>query len=224
MTGQRGPHCRARAARPLSDDAGAGCRHVDPVCDSNHARGEEPSQRREGGAAPLPGEAFWWHCPAIDTARAGDRGGNCGCWQHTPLAGFHSLLGVARVPPTIALPGSAASHRASGQSLDQRSDQLSRAEPHLVAHILVREKGRWPLLRAQTNKQGQTRWCAPDQDEADDPVPGAGERPTAQRSASTPAHRMTDYTSDPGLVQHPHPQESAQRRHDADTSQRRRKQ
>src|SRR5262249_26117883 len=159
-----------------------------------------------------PGAAFWWRCPAIDTARAEDRDGNCGCWLHTPGADSHRLLGVARAHEASALLGNAASHLAGGQSLDQRNDLVSRAELRLVAHILVLEKGSRPLLRGQSDKQGQTRWCAWGSAQADDPVPDAGSTPIAKRSASTPAPRQHENTSDRGLVQHLHQPEQAQRR------------
>ena len=89
VRGQRGPHGLAHAARLPFDGARAGCRHVDTVCDSNHATAEGLDRLPEGGAIHSPGAAFWWHGPAIDTARGEDRGGNCGCWPHPPPAGVH---------------------------------------------------------------------------------------------------------------------------------------
>src|SRR6266700_193021 len=41
------------------------------------------------------GSTWRWPCHAIGTAPAEDRGGNCGCWPHTPRAGFHRLLCTA---------------------------------------------------------------------------------------------------------------------------------
>ena len=65
-----------------------------------------------------------------------------------------SFSSAAHGRPTIGLPGSAVSHLAGGQNLDQRSGQLSRAEPPLGAHILGAE--RETRLPAQVSRREQT--------------------------------------------------------------------
>ena len=87
------------------DHAQAAYRRVDALCGSSHARGGEQSQERAGGAAHSPGEVCQWLCHSIDTARAEDRGGNCGCWPHPPRAGFHRLPCAARAHEASAKPG-----------------------------------------------------------------------------------------------------------------------
>ncbi len=51
------------------------------------------------------GSVCQWLCHSIDTARVEDRGGNCGCWPHTPRAGFHRLPCAARAHEASAKPG-----------------------------------------------------------------------------------------------------------------------
>jgi hypothetical protein len=77
----------------------AGCarvayRRADGFYDSTHARAQALSRARGDGAAHVPVEVFWWLCPSIDTLRAADRDGNCGCWLQTRRAGFQRLLCV----------------------------------------------------------------------------------------------------------------------------------
>jgi len=116
-----------------------------------------------------------WRCHSIDTARARDRDGNCGYWRHRPRASCHRLPGAARVPPVIGLLDNAASHPAGGQNLAPRSGLLSRAERLLLVRTPEQEPARgtpcvqWGVLE-------QTRWCAPDQDEADARVRDGGSR------------------------------------------------
>jgi hypothetical protein len=59
------------------------------------------------------------------------------------------------------------------ESRAHRSDQLSRAKRRRLAHSPVAERKRASSLHVL----GQTRWSVLDQDEADDPVPGADSTP-----------------------------------------------
>src|SRR5436309_10863048 len=97
--------------------------------DSSHAREWVQAQRPMDATAHSPGAASWLCCPAIDTARAGDRDGNYGYWPHRRRAGSHRLLCVAHGHEAPGQRDSAASHLAGEESLDQRSGPLSRASP-----------------------------------------------------------------------------------------------
>ena len=119
-----------------------------------------------GGGAALP----------LTLLPASGRGGNCGCWPHRPCAGSHRLLGVARAPPATGRRGNGACHPAGGESLDPRSGFVSRANPPGGEHNPRGE----PCAAGQARWQEQTRWCAPDQDAADGPTPGAGSTPIAR--------------------------------------------
>ena len=79
------------------------------------------AQRPMDATAYSPGAASWWLGPAIDTARAEDRDGNCGGWPHRPHAGSHRLLCVAHGQSATDQRDTAASHLAGEESLDQRS-------------------------------------------------------------------------------------------------------
>ncbi len=138
---------------------------------------EEQTQRRGDATACSPGAASWWLGPAIDTARAEDRGGNCGRWPQRPHAGSHRLLCAARGRAGAARPDSGACHLAGEQSLAQRSGLVSRAGPLRLVHTPVREQVRGPAALLRRGVPEQIRSCAPDQDAADGPAPGAGSRP-----------------------------------------------
>ena len=201
------PCCTSTRLRAQELDTGTSIPPATPVMPQERSRANHERMQQHADLARLFG----------GTARAEDRGGNFECWPHRPPADFHRLPGGAHGLPRIALPGNARFHLAGEQNLDRRSDRLSRAEPPQVAHILVQEKEHETRLRVQASRQGQTRWYVPDRDEADDPVPAEDSRPIVPRPASTLVHRMTDYTSGRGPVQHPHPQERVQRHRDAGT-------
>ena len=118
----------ARSAPPSVGCAAAGM-PADAADGSSHAREWGQTQRPMDATAHLPGAASWWRCPAIDTARAGDRDGNYEYWPHRRRAGSHRLLCVAHWQPAIGQQDTAASHPAGEESLDQRSGLLSRASP-----------------------------------------------------------------------------------------------
>jgi hypothetical protein len=62
---------------------------------SSHARGAAHSPPRAGAGERLPGAVCAWCSHSIDIALVSDKGDNCGCWQRTPRAGCHRLLGAA---------------------------------------------------------------------------------------------------------------------------------
>jgi hypothetical protein len=188
--------------------------------DSNPAREWAEIQCPGDATARSPGAASRWPCPAIDTARAGDRGGNCGYWPHTPHVGSRRLLGVAHGGSASGQRGTAASHRVGEQSLGLRSGPLSRPSPREGEHSPREE----PCAVQEGGWQEQTRSCARGQDASGVPTPGAGSTPIVRPAAGTPARRRRDCTSDRGLVPDPHLPEQAQRRHDADTLRRHRQQ
>src|SRR6266851_8016572 len=103
------------------------CTRDDDVSGSSHARGWAENRRPMDATAHSPGAASWWCCPAIDSARAGDRDGNYGYWPHRRRAGSHRLLCVAHGHEAPGQRDTAASHLAGEESLDQRSGPLSRA-------------------------------------------------------------------------------------------------
>ena len=101
---------------------------ADAAYGSNPSRGWGETRRPMDATARSPGAALRWRSHSIDTVRAKDKGGNCGCWPHTRRAGSHRLLCAAHAPRSTAWPDSARSHLVGGQSLAQRSGPLSRAE------------------------------------------------------------------------------------------------
>ena len=120
-----------RSGRPDLDldatlRAGAGYRRVGGLDDSSPARGAAHPQRQADGAGRSPGAACAFRSPAIGTARAEGRGGNCECWRHTPRAGFHQFLCGVRAESASGQPGTEASHRAGEQSPGRKSGLLSR--------------------------------------------------------------------------------------------------
>ena len=110
-----------------------------PVTPSERFRPDDEWMR----ASRSPGAAWRWRCPAIDTAPAEGRGGNCGCWLHRLCAGSHRLLGVARAPPATGRRGNGACHRAGGESLDPSSGFVSRANPPGGSIARGRSRVRW---------------------------------------------------------------------------------
>src|SRR5712691_384398 len=131
---------------PVGGAAGA-CRRADALCDSNPARTEEPSRRRVGAAAHLPGAASRWRGPAFNTDRAADRDGNCEYWRHRPRAGSHRPPGVAPGHEAIDLLDTGASHRTGEENLVPRSDPFSRKWLWRVDHTQWREPMRRQLPR-----------------------------------------------------------------------------
>src|SRR2546430_190903 len=105
--------------------------------------------------------------------RTGTTTVNAGAIHHAQAAiGFSTVFMREQL---LGSRGNAVFHRAGEQSLALRSGQLSRASPPEGEHSPRRER------RAVTEGGAltQIRWCAPGQDEADAPVPGAGSTPIA---------------------------------------------
>jgi hypothetical protein len=147
-----------RSGRPDLDldatfRAGAGYRRVGGLDDSSHTREAAHSPQPMDATGDFPGVASWWSCPATGTARATDKDDICGCWLHTPRAGCHRLLCVAHARSASGQQDTGVSHRAGAQSLDQKSDRLSRASPPGEQHSLLRE----PCAARRTGKPEQTR-------------------------------------------------------------------
>ncbi len=155
--------------------AGAPVRSAAPIAKDAAAR----DQPGEDGATRSPASVSSWRSPPIGSGGAKGRGDNCGCWLHTPHAGFHRLLCVARAPQALDEPDSARSHPAGGRSPARRSGQLSRVQQLRACQSLRREAAALEP-RAQLS---QTRWCAPLSAQADAPVPGARSKSMARRSA-----------------------------------------
>jgi len=155
--------------------AGAPVRSAAPIAKDAAAR----DQPGEDGATRSPASVSSWRSPPIGSGGAKGRGDNCGCWLHTPHAGFHRLLCVARAPQALDEPDSARSHPAGGRSPARRSGQLSRVQ-QLRACQSPRREAAALEPRAQLS---QTRWCAPLSAQADAPVPGARSKSMARRSA-----------------------------------------
>ena len=66
---------------------------------SRQSRGAGPTWR--GWSNTLTCSVSSWRSPPIGIGGATGRGGNCGCWPHTPHGGFHRLLCVARAPQRL---------------------------------------------------------------------------------------------------------------------------
>ena len=142
-----------RSGRPDLDldatlRAGAGYRRVGGLDDSSPARGAARPQRQADGAGRSSGAACAFRSPAIGTARAEGRGGNCECWRHTPRAGFHQFLCGVRAESASGQPGTEASHRAGEQSPGRKSGLLSEAG----------SGGRWTIPRRRSGG-GRTSGC-----------------------------------------------------------------
>ncbi len=199
--------------------AQAGDRRADALSGSNPAKGAAHSQPRVDAGVHSPGAASPWRCPAIDTARATGRDGNCGCWPHTPCADCHRLLDAAPGHEAPGLLDSGGSHRAGEESLAPRSDPSSRRWPSWVDHTRTRVLMRpdaWQAARSAVGGQGQTRSCGGTSVPADAPAPGGGSTPIARPLASTPAPRRRGCTNDRGPTRYLHLTEQAQRRRGAD--------
>ena len=143
--------------------------------------------------------------------RTGTTTVNAGAIHHAQAA-----IGFSAVFMREQLLGSLATQRPIGlesKGLRLRSGPLSRVSPPQGEHSLRQE----PRAVTEGGAPAQIRWCAPGQDEADAPVPGAGSRPIVRSPASTPVPRPSESTSDPGLARYPRLKAEAQRRRDADT-------
>ena len=156
-------------------DAGPSVVPTTPVTEDEWVQAQRPMD----ATAHSPGAASGWCCPAIDTARAGDRDGNYGDFPHRRRAGSHRLLCVAHGHEAPGQRDSAASHLAGEESLDQRSGPLSRAGPPEGEHSPRQE----PCAMGQAGWQKQTRWCAAELAQADGPAPGARSRSIDRRCA-----------------------------------------
>lgn len=66
-------------ALPHVGDEAAAYTPVGEASDSSHARGWDQGQQLMDAVICSPGGALQWRSPAIDTAVAEDKGGNCGC-------------------------------------------------------------------------------------------------------------------------------------------------
>src|SRR5258706_15230345 len=197
---QRG---HAPLAPPRVADRADACMPVDDADDSNHAKAQEQNRRAMDARARSPGAASPWRYPAIGTARVQDKGGSCGCWRHTPRVSSHRLLCVARGQSATGRRGNAVCRLAGRESLDPRSDQLSRGEPDGAVHIPVQGKSRGSAALAHRGGPEQTRWYAQAREPADGRAPGADSTPIEQRFATSLDRSQHDYTSDrdptPGL-------------------------
>ena len=72
-------------------------------------------------------DAVWrWLSPAIGTARAEGRDGNCGYWLHTPHASSHRPPDAAPGGEAAVQQDSGVSHRAGKENLGRISDLSSR--------------------------------------------------------------------------------------------------
>jgi hypothetical protein len=163
-------------APPRVGDEGVAYTLVDAASGSNPSRGWAETRRPMDARAHSPGAAWRWHCHSIDTVRARDRDGNCGCWPRTPHAGSHRLPYAARALQASGQRDSVASHRVGGQSLVPRNGQLSRAGLRRLSRTPEQEPA-WRSPCAQMGERKRTQSCAPDQDGADGPVPDADSTP-----------------------------------------------
>ncbi len=144
--------------------------------------------------------------------RTGTTTANAGAIHHAQAAiGFSALL----MREQLLVSG--ATQRPIGLESKVLAGEAARfpGQAHLRGSI-ARGGSRVTVMEA--GEQEQIRSCAPGQDEADAPVPGAGSRPIATPPASTPAPRRSGCTSDRGPARHPHRPEQAQRHRDADTA------
>ena len=176
------------------------------------------SRREVDTTAGFPGAVLPSHSHSTSTVHVTDRGDNCEYWLHTPRAGCHRLLGLARAGAASGRWDTAASHLVGAQNPDPRSGQLSRAGPREEEHNL-REK---PCVVMQVEELAQTRSSSRDRDEADGLTPSGGSTPIGKPVASTPVPRPNDYTI--GQDQSPdlHLKAEVQRPRDAGTTQRHR--
>ena len=134
-------------------DARVVCTPVGRIDGSSLSRAEGLNQRQVGGGARSPGAALLSRCHSIDTVRAEDRGGNCGCWLHRPRVSSHRFLCAAHAPPVPGQPDNGACHLVGEKSPDQRSGQFSRASPPEGEHSPREE----PCAGWQAEWREQTR-------------------------------------------------------------------